>query len=47
MSKLVELYTGEVLAGNITENDVPAKLREQVAAAVNEAKAAQAETVGS
>lgn len=46
MSKLVELYAGEILAGNITEADVPAKLRDQVTAAVNEFKTAQAATVG-
>ena len=46
MSKLVELYAGEILAGNITEADVPAKLRTAVAAAVEELKTAQAAAAG-
>lgn len=46
MSNIVKLYAGEIIAGSITIDDVPPKLRTAVAAAVEELKTAQAETAG-
>ena len=44
MSKIVRLYAGEIIAGNITIDDVPSKLRIAVAAAIAELRPAQAAT---
>ena len=46
MSKIVRLYAGEIIAGNITIDDVPSKLRTAVAAAIEELRTAQAATAG-
>lgn len=43
MSKLVQLYVGEIQAGNMTIDDVPSGLRPKVQAVLDAAQTQQAD----
>lgn len=43
MSKLVQLYVGEIQAGNMTIDDVPSRLRASVQVALDAAQTQQAD----